>query len=78
MATAEEINMQFAKSYRQLVEEVRELNYVIYDETSDIDRAIALSDAYLGDVESSVVQLYGITGKPIYDIEDWKEDDKKR
>lgn len=77
MATAEEINMKFAKSYRQLVEEVRELNYVIYDETSDIDRAIALSDAYLGDVESSVVQLYGITGKPIYDIEDWKEDDKK-
>lgn len=77
MATAEDINMQFAKSYGKLVEEVKKLHYVIYDETPDIDRAIALSDAYLGDVESSVVQLYGITGKPIYDIENWKTEEKK-
>ena len=36
----------------------------IYDDTPDIDRAIALSDAYYGDM-SSVVELYKVTGKPI-------------
>lgn len=36
----------------------------IYDETADVDRAVVLSDAYYGD-NSSVVQLYRQTGKPI-------------
>lgn len=75
-ATAEQVNEQLAKNYIQLVEYVKKLQYVIYDETSDVDRTIVLSDAYIGDIESSVVQLYGITGKPIYDTEEWKEDDK--
>lgn len=34
----------------------------IYDNTSDMDRAVALSDAYYGD-PSSIVQLYEKTGK---------------
>lgn len=36
----------------------------IYDDTADLERAIALSDAYYGD-KSSVVQLFQQTGKPI-------------
>ncbi len=36
----------------------------IFDDTPDMDRAIILSDAYYGD-GSSLVQLYGETGKPI-------------
>lgn len=36
----------------------------IYDDTSDLNRAIALSDAYYGDL-SSIVELYKCTGKPI-------------
>ena len=36
----------------------------IYDDTPDLDRAIAISDAYYGD-RSSVVQLYQQTGKPV-------------
>ena len=39
-------------------------NFGIYDDTPDLDRAIAVSDAYYGD-PSSVVQLYKETGKPI-------------
>jgi hypothetical protein len=35
----------------------------IYDDTSDLHRAIAMSDAYYGD-PSSVVTLYEATGKP--------------
>lgn len=36
----------------------------IYDDAADMDRAIAISDAYYGDM-SSVVQLYIETGKPV-------------
>ena len=36
----------------------------IYDDTAELERAIALSDAYYGD-KSSVVQLFQQTGKPI-------------
>lgn len=36
----------------------------IYDNTPDMDRAVALSDVYYGD-QSSVVHLYEKTGKPI-------------
>lgn len=38
----------------------------IYDDTSDVERAIALSDAYIGDIKSSVVSLFGVSGKPIF------------
>ena len=37
---------------------------LIYDDSSDLNRAITLSDAYYGDL-SSVVHLYLKTGKPI-------------
>lgn len=36
----------------------------IYDDTADMDRAVALSDAYYGDA-SSIVHLYKATGKPV-------------
>ena len=54
----------------------------IYDDTPDIERSIALCDAYLGDAGSSVVSLFGVCGKPVYlldntiqsapDEDDWK------
>ena len=39
-------------------------NWGIYDDTPDIDRAIAISDAYYGDF-SSVVYMCREAGKPI-------------
>lgn len=36
----------------------------IYDDTADLERAVAISDAYYGDA-SSLVQLYKLTGKPV-------------
>ena len=36
----------------------------IFDDTADMNRAIAISDAYYGD-PSSLVELYKKTGKPI-------------
>ena len=42
--------------YEKLVKEYREAGWGIYDDSADMNRAIALSDAYYGD-PSSVVQL---------------------
>ena len=54
----------------------------ILDETPDIEKTIALSDAYLGDSGTSVTSLFGVAGKPMYILnnylhsapgeEDWK------
>ena len=50
--------------YLSIVENYRKENWGIYDNTSDLNRAVLLSDCYYGD-HSSVVQLYKETGKPI-------------
>ena len=62
--------------YQSIVSQYREAGWGIYDNTSDMDRAVILSDAYYGDM-SSVVQVYQETGKPVmvqdvdimYDVE---------
>lgn len=50
--------------YEKLVQTYRQEGWGIYDDSADMDRAVALSDAYYGD-NSSVVQLYQETGKPV-------------
>lgn len=63
-ATIESMRPQLCLEYDKLISKYREENWGIYDDTPDIDRAIAISDAYYGD-SSSVVQMYEKTGKPI-------------
>ncbi len=53
-----------AERYQQIKEMYIKEDWGIYDDTSDVDRAIVLSDAYYGD-HSSVVQMYRQTGKPV-------------
>lgn len=50
--------------YMQIKNKYISEGWGIYDDTADMDRAVAISDAYYGD-ESSIVQLYQKTGKPI-------------
>ncbi len=50
--------------YISIVEKYKAEGWGIYDDTSDMNRAIAISDAYYGDW-SSIVALYKATGKPI-------------
>ena len=38
----------------------------IYDETPDIDLAIAWSEVYIGDAGTSVTSLFGVAGKPLF------------
>lgn len=51
-------------SYLGLIEWYKKSAFGIYDDTPDLHRAIALSDAYYGD-RSSLVALYQLTGKPV-------------
>ena len=50
--------------YRRIVEEYKAAGWGIYDDSANLERAIAVSDGYYGDM-SSVVWLYRETGKPI-------------
>lgn len=50
--------------YKEILETYLEEGWGIYDDTPDLDRAIALSDAYYGD-GSSVVQLCQSVGMPV-------------
>lgn len=50
--------------YLEAVDYYKNRNIGILDDSSDLHRAITLSDAYYGDW-SSVVDLYKVTGKPI-------------
>jgi hypothetical protein len=51
--------------YAEIVREYKSGNYGIYDDTEDLNRAIALSDIYYGD-GSSVAQLFKAAGKPTF------------
>ncbi|SHK87700.1 CDP-Glycerol:Poly(glycerophosphate) glycerophosphotransferase [Selenomonas ruminantium] len=55
---------QIEKEYLQIEKEYVKEQWGIYDETGDLHRAIAFSDAYYGD-GSSVHKLYSRTHKPI-------------
>ena len=48
--------------YEKLVKWYKEEGWGIYDDSSDMDRAVVLSDAYYGDM-SSLVPVYQQTGK---------------
>ncbi|MCL2100243.1 MAG: CDP-glycerol glycerophosphotransferase family protein [Fibromonadales bacterium] len=50
--------------YLNIVEKYKSENYGIYDDSPDMNRALALSDAYYGD-DSSIMTLWGFTGKPL-------------
>lgn len=55
---------QLYERYMELRRRYLEEGWGIYDDTTDVERAMILSDAYYGDW-SSIVTLYRETGKPI-------------
>lgn len=63
-ATIESMRPQLWEKYKELVEQYRQEGFGIYDDSQELHRAIAISDAYYGD-GSSLVQLFQKTGKPI-------------
>lgn len=63
-STMKSMRPEILEKYMMLKEKYTAEGWGIYDETADVDRAVVVSDAYYGD-NSSVVQLYQQTGKPI-------------
>ncbi len=64
MAAYESMRPQLVNEYLNIVAEYRRQSFGIYDDSADLNRAIAISDAYYGD-GSSLVALYHSTGKPV-------------
>lgn len=63
-ATIESMRPVLWSEYQSIVEQYRTEGYGIYDDSPDIDRAVALCDAYYGD-PSSVVEMCRKVEKPI-------------
>lgn len=63
-ATFEAMRPHLWEKYEEIVKEYREAGWGIYDDTADVDRAIALCDGYYGD-HSSLVRLCREAGKPV-------------
>ena len=64
LETIHSMRPQLQAEYEGIVDKYRNDGWGIYDDTADLDRAIALCDAYYGD-GSSVVQLCQEAGKPV-------------
>ena len=52
------------EQYQAIVQQYKQEGWGIYDDSADLDRAIAISDAYYGDY-SSVMMLFQEQGKPV-------------
>ena len=63
-ATYQAMRPQLLREYEQIAAEYKREGWGIFDDDSDLHRALAWSDAYYGD-SSSIISLFGITGKPI-------------
>lgn len=63
-ATIKSMRPQLWTEYQSVVREYREEGCGIYDDSPDLDRAIAVSDGYYGD-PSSVVNLCKSVGMPV-------------
>lgn len=64
MQTLESMRAELKERYIQIVQKYKMEQWGIYDKSVELDRAIAVSDAYYGDA-SSVVQLCQEVGMPI-------------
>jgi hypothetical protein len=63
-ATYASMRPDMLEEYKGIVADYRREGWGVYDDTPDLRRAIAWSDAYYGDW-SSLVALYWLTGKPL-------------
>lgn len=65
LSTIKSMRPHLLTAYEKIVEDYRNSGWGIYDDSSDMDRAVVISDIYYGD-SSSVAQLYRSLGKPVY------------
>ena len=64
IATIKSMRTELWERYEKIITSYRGDGWGIYDDTTDLERAIKLCDAYYGD-PSSVIQLCKKAGKPV-------------
>lgn len=65
-STFESMRAEYKSAFDELKRWFVEAEIGILDETVDMENTIALSDVYIGDGATSVISLFGVTGKPIF------------
>lgn len=65
-ATLKSMRPWLLAEYEKLEQEFIENRIGVLDETPDVNMSIAISDIYVGEATSSIVHLFGITGKPVF------------
>lgn len=68
-ATLKSMRLQWYEKYISLEQNFIENDIGIFDNTGDASSSIAIADAYIGETSSSIVYLFGITGKPIFALD---------
>lgn len=63
-STCQTMRPELLKRYQEIVRNYKQEGFGIYDDTTELDRAVAYTDMYYGD-DSSLIYLYGVQGKPI-------------
>jgi len=65
-ATLKSMLPDLFNEYTKIEEDFIRNEIGVFDITPDVTKSIAISDAYLGEISSSIVHLFGVTGKPIF------------
>ena len=65
-ATLKSMREKYIPEFERIRDQYIAEGFGIYDMTPDIEKTIALSDAYIGDSGTSVTSLFGMAGKPIF------------
>lgn len=65
-STFDSMRPQYRQNYETLKQMFLEKDIGILDMTPDIADSIGLSDAYIGDIGTSITSLFGIAGKPMF------------
>lgn len=65
-ATIQSLRPHLTAMYDDLLEFFIEYKIGILDQISDITQTVAIADGYIGESGSSVINLFGVTGKPIF------------
>ena len=65
-ATLRSMRPSLYDKYATLESRVEQGNFGIFDTSADFMPAFLLSDAYAGELESSIARMYTLTGKPIF------------
>lgn len=63
--TFESIRPSLTRAYKKIVEKYKQESYAIYDDSTDVNRAVIYADYYYGDSGSAVEAVFFATGKPI-------------